>query len=135
MIKILYLGATGLLAFIYLGGGVFYLTALATVAELYGTLGYPAYLVMPLAFAKLAGAGAILVRRPVWLSDLAYAGMFFHLILAVSAHIAANDGGFLPAIVALVLLAVSFFTQNAVRRQASPYAGTRFGKAPGHTAA
>lgn len=128
MNRIVYWGATGLLAFIYLGGGVFYLTSHATVAELYGTLGYPAHLVIPLAIAKLAGAAAILVRRPVWLSDLAYAGMFFHLLLALMAHIAANDGGFLPAIVALILLGVSFFTQNAVRRPASPYAGNRLGQ-------
>lgn len=128
MIRIVYWGATGLLALIYLGGGVFYLTSVAAVAELYGTLGYPAYLIIPLALAKLAGAVAILVRRPVWLSDLAYAGMFFHLILAVSAHVAAADGGFLPATVALLLLLASFFTQNAVRTGDSPYAGSRFGR-------
>ena len=129
MVRIVYWAATGLLALIYLGGGVFYLSSHAMVAELYATLGYPAYIITPLAIAKLAGAVVILVRRPVWLSDLAYAGMFFHLILAASAHINAGDGGFLPAVVALLLLLVSFFTQNAVRRGASPYAGSRFGLA------
>lgn len=123
MIRYVNWGATGLLAFIYIGGGIFYLTSYDTVVGLFGTIGYPAYLVLPLALAKLAGAAAILIRRPVWLSDLAYAGMLFHLLLAISAHIAASDGGFLPATAALILLGVSFFTQNAVRRPASPYAG------------
>ena len=70
-------------------------------------------------FAKVLGAIATLVRRPVWLSDLAYAAMFFHLLLAVSAHVDVSDGGFTPALVGVVLLAVSFFAQNKAREAPS----------------
>jgi hypothetical protein len=63
------------------------------------------------------------------LSDLAYAGMFYHLLLAISAHLNAGDFGFPPATVMLICMIVSFFTQNAARKGVSPYAGTRFGSA------
>jgi uncharacterized membrane protein YhaH (DUF805 family) len=127
--KIIYWIATGLLALMYLGGAAFYITQGEMVRGMLGGLGYPAYLVTVLIVVKILGAAAVLVRRPVWLSDLAYAGMFFHLLLAVSAHVNAGDGGFVPALVGLVALLVSFFTQNAVRKGVSPYAGTRFGSA------
>jgi hypothetical protein len=65
---------------------------------------------------------AILSRVSVALSDLAYAGMFYHLLLAFSAHVNAGDGGFAPALIAVCLLIVSFFTQNAARAKLSPYA-------------
>lgn len=128
-IRIVYWGSTALLAVLYLGGAAFYLTAYDTAVSTLGGLGYPAYLVTLLPFVKILGVLAIVVRRPVALSDLAYTGMFFHLILAASAHINAGDGGFVPALVGLVLLLASFFTQNAVRKGLSPYATERFGTA------
>ncbi len=48
--------------------------------------------------------------------------MFFHLLLAISAHLNAGDGGFAPALIGLVLLVASFLTQNAARASKSPYA-------------
>ena len=53
-------------------------------------------------------------------SASAYAGMLFHLLLAISAHLNARDGGFVPALIALALLATSFLTQNLARRRPSP---------------
>jgi DoxX-like family len=121
-IRYVYWIATGLLALIYLAGGIMYLTKLDWVRGAFATLGYPGYLVPLLAVAKIAGAVTILWRYSVALSDLAYAGMFFHLLLAASAHLAAGDMGFVPAIVGLIALGVSFATQNAARKTASPYA-------------
>ncbi len=118
-LKITYWIATGLLSLVYIGGGIFYLTSPEMVQGMYAALGYPAYLILPLAIAKLAGAAAILSRVNVRLSDLAYAGMFFHLILAISAHINAADGGFVPALVALIALIVSFQLQNVARKDPS----------------
>ena len=118
-LKITYWVATGLLSLVYIGSAIFYLTSIEMVQGMYAALGYPAYLVVPLAVAKLAGAAAILSRVSIRLSDLAYAGMFFHLLLAISAHINAGDGGFVPALVALIALGVSFQLQNAVRKTPS----------------
>ena len=113
--------STLLLAAMYISGAVFYLTNIPAAQQGYLSLGYPAYLVPILAPLKLLGAVAILSRLNVALSDLAYAGMFYHLLLAASAHINAGDGQFVPAVVGLLLLLISFFTQNAAREKPSPY--------------
>lgn len=77
---------------------------------------------MPLLIsAKIAAPLAILTRVSVRLGDLAYAGMFYRLLLAVSAHLAAGDGGYGPAPAALSLMLTSFFTQNAARKHPSPH--------------
>lgn len=75
---------------------------------------------------KVLGPLAILSRVSLALSDLAYAGMFYHLLLALSAHLTSGVPGWQPSLVMLIVLLVSFFTQNAVRKGASPYAGTRW---------
>lgn len=122
--KIVYWVATGILCLVYLGGAVFYITQGEMVRGMYGQLGYPAYLVSVLIVAKIAAVIAILLRKPIWLSDLAYSGMFWHLLLAISAHVNAGDFGFPPALVALICLIVSFLWQNKARSGAiSPYVG------------
>ncbi len=128
-ITVTYWISTGLLVLLYFAGAAFYLLQHDSVVAALGALGYPAYLATLLPVVKILGPLAILVRKWIALSDLAYAGMFFHLILAASAHMNAGDGGYPPAIVGLAVLIVSFFTQNAVRKGKSPHAGTRFGVA------
>ncbi len=121
--KIAYWIATGLVALVYLGGGVFYTVSHNMVVEIYtDLLNYPAYLVWPLAFLKIVGAVVILWRPSTFLSDWVYASMFWHLLLAASVHISVGDSGWPPAVVVWVLLIVSFLTQNRVRAKKSPYA-------------
>ncbi len=80
---------------------------------------YPAYLVSLLIVVKPLGVLAILSRFNIALPNLAYAGIFYHLLLALSAHLNAGDFGFGPALVGLTALAVSFPTQNAARARRS----------------
>lgn len=121
-VKWSYWGATVLLALIYLGGGAMYLANIPMMQGMFGNFGYPGYIVPVLAVAKLAAAVTILWRFSVPLSDLAYAGMFFHLILAAGAHLGAADYvGAPPAFIGLILLSVSFLTPNSARRKPSPY--------------
>ena len=127
--KYIYWIATGLLCLGYLGGAALYTFNHDMVAGLFGQLGYPVYLTYLLPVVKVLGPLAILSRWRVWLSDLAYAGMFYHLLLALSAHLSSGVPGWQPSIVMLVALLVSFFTQNAVRSGQSPYASTRWGMA------
>lgn len=122
-LKWIYWIATGLVVAIYLAGGAYYLSDIAGVQRIFQTLGYPPYLVPFLAVLKPLAAVTILWRFSVALSDLAYAGMFFHLLLAISAHLNAGDYGFGPALVGLVALLISFATQSAARRKPSPYGG------------
>ncbi len=78
------------------------------VSETFSRLGYPTYLIYPLATAKVLGILAILTRKSKFLRELAYAGFFFNFILAISAHLYVNDGEFISATVALVLLICSY---------------------------
>jgi len=128
--KIAYWASTALLCLVYLGGALAYVTQRTMVEEGFAHFGYPAYLVTVLIVAKIAAPLALLSRVSVRLSDLAYAGMLFHLLLAISAHLNAGDGGFLPALAALALLIVSFLTQNAARKTPSPNVPDLFGPAP-----
>lgn len=95
---------------------MFYLTSIPMVQGMFVQFGYPAYIVPVQAIVKLAAAATILSRFSVPLSDLAYAGIFFHLILAAGAHIGVGGPGFAPALVGMVLLVASFLTQNAACR-------------------
>jgi hypothetical protein len=107
---------TTLLSLLYPASATLYATQGDTVREALSRLGYPGYLVPTLVAVKLLGVAAIFSRVSVALSDLAYAGMFFHLLLAISAHVnGGNPGGAAPASVGFALLIVSFFTQNAAR--------------------
>lgn len=117
---IAYWASTVLLCLIYGAGAVMYILQRSLVEEGFAHFGYPSYLVVVLIVVKILAPLAILSRASVKLSDLAYAGMLFHLLLAVSAHLNAGDGGFVPAFVALALLVTSFLTQNMARKRRSP---------------
>ena len=120
--KRLYWIATGLISLVYLGSAIMYLLNLPMVQGMFESFGYPAYLVPILAVVKIAGILVILTRFSVPLSDLVYAGMFFHLPLAAGAHLGVADyAGSIPAMVTFCLMIVSFLTQNAARKKPSPY--------------
>ena len=106
--KIIYWAATGILSLMMFASAGMYLFNNTQVSELFVALGYPAYLVVPLAVLKIFGVAAILTKGSKILKDLAYAGFMYDFLLAASAHVNAGDGEFLPALAALVLLGVSF---------------------------
>ncbi|PSJ57478.1 DoxX family protein [Kumtagia ephedrae] len=120
----LYWISTGLLSLLYLSSAFLYLTKGAWVRQTLAELNYPApYLVPFMVVVKVLGPVAILSRVSTPLSDLAYAGILFHLVLSASAHLGVRKPkGALPAIIGLALLALSFATQNAAREIPSPYA-------------
>lgn len=115
--------STALLALLYLASATLYVVKKDWVHQTLTELNYPArYLVPLMVVVKVLGPLAILSRVSVPLSDLAYAGIFFHLLLSGSAHLGVRKPkGALPAVIGLVLLIVSFTTQNAARDVPSPY--------------
>ena len=119
--KYAYWISTALVCLLYVASATMYLTMADQVRQSLAGLGYPAYLREILITVKILGVVAILSRVSVRLSDLAYAGMFYHLLFAFSAHINAHDGGFFPAVAGFLALVVSFLTQNAARAKKSPY--------------
>jgi hypothetical protein len=119
----IYWVATTLLILLYLASAVTYIIKIEWVRQTILGFGYPSYLVRFLTFVKLAAVAAIASRFNVAVSDLAYAGMLFHLLLSGLAHMGARKPlGALPAVIGLALLATSFATQNAGREVPSPYA-------------
>lgn len=75
-------------------------------------LGYPTYLIYPLAIAKILGLIAILTRISPLLLEWAYAGFFFDTVLAFMAHRAIGDGAEVFAGVGLLLVLLSRFFLN-----------------------
>jgi len=125
--------STTLLCLLYLTSAYIYVTNGDWVRRTLGELGYPAHLVPLMIVVKTLGPAAILLRFSVPLSDLAYAGIFYHLLLAGLAYVGArNPGGALPAVVGLALLAASFVTQNAAREVPSPHVHATNAGAPRH---
>jgi hypothetical protein len=119
----IYWAATTLLVALYIASVITYVAKTEWVRQTIAGFGYPTYLVHILTVVKLAAVVAILSRFNVGVSDLAYAGMLFHLLLSGLAHIGVRKpAGALPAIIGLALLAASFTTQNAGRDVPSSYA-------------
>lgn len=115
--------STALLSLLYLTSASVYLTKANWVRQALADLGYPAYLVPFMIVVKVLGPAAILLHVNVALSDLAYAGMFYHLLLSGLAYLGVRKpSGALPAVIGLALLIASFVTQNAAREMPSPYA-------------
>ncbi|RRN74614.1 DoxX family protein [Agrobacterium deltaense] len=123
-VTVTYWISTVLLSLLYLSSAFLYLTKGAWVRQTLADLNYPApYLVPLMVVVKVLGSVAILSRVSLPLSDLAYAGIFFHLLLSGSAHLGVRKPkGAVPALIGLALLAASFVTQNAARDVPSPYA-------------
>lgn len=107
--KIIYWTFTGLFTLAILGGVGMYFTQHDFVAEMFSKLGFPKWLVYPLACAKLLGVIGILQKKSKILKEWAYAGFFFDLVLATSAHLVANDGEAFGAIIVMVLMFGSYF--------------------------
>jgi hypothetical protein len=112
--KIIYWISTGLLCLMMLGSAGMYIFNHQEVAGIFTKLGFPTYIVYPLAVAKILGVLAILSKQSKTLKEWAYAGFFFDFLLAMSAHLNVGDGGFILPIVAIVLLLVSYFFDKKV---------------------
>lgn len=114
--------STALLSALYLASATVYATKRDWVRQVLAELGYKApYLIPFMIVVKVLGPVAILSRVSVPLSDLAYAGIFFHLLLSGLAHIGVRKpAGALPAAIGLALLVTSFMTQNHARIVPSP---------------
>ncbi len=106
--KIVYYAATVLLSLLMLFSAGMYVFNHAEIIKAFEHLGYPTYIIYPLATAKILGLIAIWSNYSKSLKEWAYAGFFFDFILAWSAHYFAGDGAFSLAIPALIFLAASY---------------------------
>lgn len=106
--KIIFYIATGLLTALMLFSVSMYFFNHDEVATMFTNFGYPTYIIYPYAVAKLLGLFAIWNPNFKTIKEWAYAGFFFAFILAFFAHYMIGDGEQTGALVALILLVVSY---------------------------
>lgn len=106
--KIIYYISTALLTLLMLFSVRMYLFNHEMVVGFFKHLGYPSYLIYPLATAKILGLIAIWSNYSKSLKEWAYAGFFFDFVLAWSAHYFAGDGLVGYALPAIIILIISY---------------------------
>ena len=110
--NIIYWITTGLLTGLMLMSAGMYLFNNDVIRVAFTKLGYPTYLIYPLAALKILGLVAIWTNKSKTLKEWAYAGFFFTFVLALAAHLYVKDGEFPPALVAILLLVTSYFSDR-----------------------
>lgn len=105
--KTIYTFVTVLFSLIIMMSASMYLFNHDMVVEVFTQLGYPTYLIYTMAIAKILGLIAIWSNKSKLLTQWAYAGFFFNILLGYMAHIAANDGNSISVFIAGVLLLIS----------------------------
>lgn len=113
--KIFYWTTTALIAAMMFVSVLVYLFKTQDVSKEFMALGFPVYIIIPLGIAKGLAAGVILNNQYKKLVEWAYAGLFFDFILALSVHYMVGDGEYAPAIIALILLGISYHYKDQVR--------------------
>ncbi|WP_210423628.1 DoxX family protein [Croceivirga thetidis] len=113
--KVLFWASTGLLSILMLFSVYNYFFNYEMIKGFFEGFGYPTYLIYPLAIAKILGLVAIWGNFSKWLKEWAYAGFFFDTVLAFFAHYMISDGQHMGAVIAFVLVLVSYFTAKTVR--------------------
>ena len=77
------------------------------VTGFFVALGFPTWLIYPMAIAKILGIVTVLTKFSPILKEWAYAGFFFNSTLALAAHLAVSDGQWLGAAMAMTAVLVS----------------------------
>jgi hypothetical protein len=113
--KVIYWIATGLLSALFSYSATMYLTNNALIQGYYQDFNYPTHLVIPLAIAKILAVIMILWRKSEWLTEWAYAGLFFDMVLACMAHYYAEDPNITLPLLGIIVLLISYFFGKVVR--------------------
>ena len=113
--QIVYWVTTVVLCGIMLYSATMYFAKTEMISGFFESYSFPTYLVIPLAIAKILGVIMILWRQSKWLTEWAYAGFFFNLVLANLAHYYAGDGIVGFSLVALIALFPSYFLGKYLR--------------------
>ena len=108
--RILHWVFTGLLSALLLLSVTMYLVNHSEIVVVYTMLGFPTWIIYPLAVLKVLAVIMFLTKFSSWLTEWAYAGLFFNLLLAMGAHLAIQDGEQIGGIIGLVLMIGSYAT-------------------------
>jgi len=113
--KILFWVSTSMLTLIMFFSVYNYFFNHQAIVDFFENMGYPTYLIYPLAVAKILGLIAVWGNFSKWLKEWAYAGFFFNTLLAFFAHYMVSDGEHMGAVIAFVVVLISYFTGKQVR--------------------
>lgn len=106
--KIFYWVGTIIMGLIMTFSVTMYFTKTTAIQGAFEGYGYPAYLVIPLAIAKILGMIAVISGLSRTLKEWAYFGFLIDFVLAAVAHLHSGDGGGLFSFVALGAWVVSY---------------------------
>ena len=113
--KIIFYAATGLLTVIMLMSASMYFFDYDNVAEMFKNFGYPTYIIKPYGLIKVLGLVALWFFRGKAINEWAYAGFFFAFVLAFFAHVMIGDNEQWGAVIAMILLALSYLFGKKVQ--------------------
>lgn len=114
--KIIFYTATTLLTLLMLFSVSIYFFKHEDVSVMFTSFGYPTYIIYPYAIAKLLGLIALWNPNFKVLKEWAYAGFFFAFILAFFAHVMISDGEQAGALIALILLIISYIFNKRINK-------------------
>ena len=112
--QLIYWISTILLCAVFLYSAQMYVFKTEMIKGFFESFNYPTYLVIPLAVAKVLGVIVVLWRKSTWLTEWAYAGFFFDLVLATLAHHYAGHPVGL-SVYAIPILFISYVLGKEVR--------------------
>ncbi len=114
--------ATALLTLLMTFSATMYYIQYEMVSETFLKLGFPTFIIYPLAILKITGLIVIWANKSKMLKEWAYAGFVFELLLAIGAHISIQDGEQYAALVGLILVVISYIYN---RKLFSTYTSSR----------
>jgi len=110
-LRIVHWLTTGLVCILFTASALTYILNHDEVSETFlSELGFPAWLVYPMAVAKLAAVVMLLTKFNKALTEWAYAGLVFNMLLAIGAHTSTGDPQFVAPVMALILIIGSYLT-------------------------
>lgn len=125
--KIIYWVFVTLFGLSMLSGAALYFVDYAHAQSEFLGLGFPVFIIYPLAIAKILGVVAVLQNKSRTLKEWAYAAFFFNLLLAFAGHFVAQDGeAFGPLLVMVFMFASYYFDRRLAKRTPSVYTTSRF---------
>ncbi|RNC88087.1 MAG: DoxX family protein [Winogradskyella sp.] len=113
--QVIYWITTLVLCGIMLFSASMYFTKTEMVKGFFESFNYPTYIVIPLAVLKVLGIVMILWRQSKWLTEWAYAGFFFDLVLATAAHYHAGHDLIGFSLYGLIVILPSYFLGKHIR--------------------
>ncbi|TGV01315.1 DoxX family protein [Flavivirga rizhaonensis] len=105
--KIIYWIATGVMTLIFTFSSSMYLLKYDMVSGFYNNLGFPTWIIYPLAILKILGLLAVWTRKNKLLKEWAYAGFFYDAVLAFFAHYMISDGEWPLSVIAIIAIIIS----------------------------